>query len=161
MTADVAISHSRPREGAASAGATAKDFLGVGGADARRTSCLGAAVHLLPGIGPYRVFRLLRRGRIMTQHTDTLPTDTRTPVTKPVPQNAMATEPATIVGTITAAATAIIALLVAFGLDLSDEQQQAILGVVAVAAPVIAAVVIRGKVYAPKTAQEVVNDAAE
>lgn len=94
-------------------------------------------------------------------HTDDLPIDARTPVTKPVPQNAMATEPATIVGTITAAATAVIALLVAFGLDLSDEQQQAILGVVAVAAPVIAAVVIRGKVYAPKTAQEVVNDAAE
>lgn len=97
----------------------------------------------------------------MTQHTDTLPIDTHTPVTKPVPQGAMASEPATIVGTITAAATAVIALLVAFGMDLTDEQQQAILGVVAVAAPVIAAVVIRGKVYAPKTAQEVVNDAAE
>lgn len=97
----------------------------------------------------------------MSQHTDSLPIDARTPVTKPVPQNAMATEPATIVGTITAAATAVIALLVAFGMDLTDEQQQAILGVVAVAAPVIAAVVIRGKVYAPKTAQEVVNDAAE
>ncbi len=94
-------------------------------------------------------------------HTDDVPIDARTPVTKPVPQNAMATEPATIVGTITAAATAIIALLVAFGLDLSDEQQQAILGVVAVAAPVIAAVVIRGKVVSPKTAQELTNSSAK
>src|SRR5690606_37607115 len=97
----------------------------------------------------------------MSQHTDSLPIDTRTPVTRPVPQGAMASEPATIVGTITAAATAIIALLVAFGMDHRDEKQLAMRGVVAVAAPVIAAVVIRGKVYARKTAQEVVNDAAE
>lgn len=96
----------------------------------------------------------------MSQHTDSLPIDTRTPVTKPVPSSAMSTEPATIVGSITAAATAIIALLVAFGMDLTQDQQNAILGVVAVAAPVIAAVIIRGKVYAPKTVQEQVNAAA-
>lgn len=96
----------------------------------------------------------------MSQHTDSLPIDARTPVTKPVPSSAMSTEPATIVGSITAAATAIIALLVAFGMDLTQDQQNAILGVVAVAAPVIAAVIIRGKVYAPKTVQEQVNAAA-
>lgn len=61
------------------------------------------------------------------------------------------TEPAVIVGAITAGATAVIALLVAFGVDLTAEQQAAVLGVVAVAAPVIAGLVIRGRVYAPAT----------
>lgn len=55
-------------------------------------------------------------------------------------------EPAAIIGSITAAASAIIALVVAFGLDLSDEQTAAILGVVAVVAPIVAGFVTRGKV---------------
>ncbi|GHJ59119.1 hypothetical protein NOK12_16370 [Nocardioides sp. OK12] len=54
-------------------------------------------------------------------------------------------EPALVSG-IVAAAAALVTLLVAFGLDLSDVQQNAILGVVAVAAPVIAALVTRSKV---------------
>jgi hypothetical protein len=94
------------------------------------------------------------------QHTDTLPIDTETTVTKPVPQNAMAKEPAVIVSTITAGVTAIIALFVAFGLDITDQQQNAILGVVAVAAPVIAGYIIRGNVYSLKSSQEIANDAA-
>src|SRR5690606_36447386 len=93
-------------------------------------------------------------------HTDDLPIDARTPVTKPVPQNAMATEPATIVGTITAAATAIIALLVAFVMVSIVEQQNPILGVVAFAVSVVAVVINLGMVYAPKTVQEPVNAAA-
>tara|TARA_R100000655_G_C2995376_1_gene193653 strand:+ start:1624 stop:1827 length:204 start_codon:yes stop_codon:yes gene_type:complete len=54
-------------------------------------------------------------------------------------------EPAVVNG-IVAAAAAVIALLVAFGLDLDDTQQAAILGVVAVLAPIVAAIVTRSKV---------------
>ncbi|MFG3709472.1 hypothetical protein [Micromonospora sp. NPDC047730] len=60
-------------------------------------------------------------------------------------------EPLVSVGGITAAATAIIGLLVAFGLDLTDEQRTAILGVVAVAAPLAVAAIGRRRVYAPAT----------
>ena len=45
--------------------------------------------------------------------------------------------PVITAATITAGATAIIALLVAFGVPLTDEQQTAILGVIAVAGPLI------------------------
>lgn len=55
-------------------------------------------------------------------------------------------EPLLTVGTMTGAVTAIIALLVAFGLDLTGEQQTAILAVVAVAAPFVVAAVTRPKV---------------
>lgn len=56
-------------------------------------------------------------------------------------------EPALSVGAITASATAIIGLVVAFWPDLlSEDQKVAILAVVAVAAPMIVAAVTRGKV---------------
>tara|TARA_R100001244_G_scaffold6385_8_gene7500 strand:+ start:604 stop:813 length:210 start_codon:yes stop_codon:yes gene_type:complete len=55
------------------------------------------------------------------------------------------TEPALVAG-ITAAVAAVLALLVAFGLDMTAEQQTAILGVVAVVAPLVAAIVTRSKV---------------
>lgn len=55
----------------------------------------------------------------------------------------MKTEPATIGSGITAAATAIIALLVAFGIPLTDEQTAAILAVVAVAAPLVGGLIVR------------------
>ncbi len=63
-------------------------------------------------------------------------------------------EPAAIIGTITAAVTAILALLVAFGLDIEPEQQAAILGVIAVIAPVVATLITRSAVFAPATVQE-------
>lgn len=53
------------------------------------------------------------------------------------------TEPLITVATVTAAVTAILALLTAFGISLSDQQQTAILGVVAVAAPLVVALVAR------------------
>lgn len=46
-------------------------------------------------------------------------------------------EPVLTTAGITAAAAAVIALIVAFGVDLSDVQTEAILGVVAVAAPLV------------------------
>ena len=55
------------------------------------------------------------------------------------------TEPALVAG-ITAAVAAVLALLVAFGLDMTAEQQTAILGIVAVVAPLVAAIVTRSKV---------------
>lgn len=57
------------------------------------------------------------------------------------------TEPALTVGTITGIASAVIALVVAFwpGL-LTDLQSDAILSLVAILAPVVAAIIIRGKV---------------
>lgn len=67
------------------------------------------------------------------------------------------TEPAVIVSTATAAVTAVIALLVAFGLNLTQEQTAAILGVVAVGAPVVAGALTRGKVYAPASVEGAVQ----
>ncbi|MDN4174747.1 hypothetical protein QWY28_17430 [Nocardioides sp. SOB77] len=60
-------------------------------------------------------------------------------------------EPALTVGTVTAAVTAVLALLVAFGLDLTSEQQAAILGVVGVLAPIVATVITRTKVSPANT----------
>ena len=77
-----------------------------------------------------------------------------------VPKGTMKTEPAGMVATITGAVTAVIALLVAYGFDISNEQQVAILGVVAVIAPVIAGIVTRTKVYSPASAQKAANEAA-
>lgn len=64
----------------------------------------------------------------------------------------MKREPLVTVATITAAVTAALTLLTAFGLDLSGDQQTAILGVVAVAAPLIVAAITRGKVTPANTA---------
>lgn len=58
----------------------------------------------------------------------------------------MKNEPLVTVATITAAVTAVLSLLVAFGIDLSADKQTAILGVVAVAGPLIVAAFARGKV---------------
>jgi hypothetical protein len=58
----------------------------------------------------------------------------------------MNTEPAAVIGTATAVVAALIALLVSFGVDISDDQQNAILALVGVAAPIVAGVLIRRKV---------------
>lgn len=49
----------------------------------------------------------------------------------------MKTEPIITVAGVTAGAAALIAVLVSFGVPLSDEQTQAVLGLVAVAAPLV------------------------
>lgn len=76
------------------------------------------------------------------------------------PTGVSKTEPAAMVASITAAVTAVLALLVAYGFDISQEQQVAILGVAAVLAPVIAGIVTRSKVYSPATTQKLANEAA-
>lgn len=56
-------------------------------------------------------------------------------------------EPLWTVGAVTAIATAAVAALVAFGVPLSDDQRSALLGLVAVLAPLAVATVARGKVF--------------
>lgn len=58
----------------------------------------------------------------------------------------MKTEPLITVASITALVAAIVGLVVAFGVDLSDDQQTAILGFAAVAAPLVVGFVARRKV---------------
>ncbi len=58
----------------------------------------------------------------------------------------MTTEPLLTVAGLTALASAIIALAVAFGISLSADQTQAVLGFVAVLAPVIVGFVARRSV---------------
>jgi len=71
-------------------------------------------------------------------------------------------EPAVIVSTITALLTAVIGLGVAFGMDITDTQQTAIISVVAPATAVIFLLgpIIRTFVYAPDTVQKKVDEAA-
>ena len=58
----------------------------------------------------------------------------------------MKNEPLVTAATIVSAVTAVLALLVAFGVPVTQEQQVAILGVVAVLAPLIVAALARPKV---------------
>lgn len=67
-------------------------------------------------------------------------------------------EPAVTVGTVTAAVAAVVSLLVAFGVELSQDQQVAILGLVAVVAPVLVGLVVRGKVVPLVNIDEVADD---
>lgn len=71
----------------------------------------------------------------------------------------MQTEPSTIIGTITGLAAAVVAALIAFGVDLSQDQQNALLGLVAVVAPIVAGVLIRSKVFAPATVEKLTTKA--
>lgn len=58
----------------------------------------------------------------------------------------MKREPSLTIGAITAAVTAILGLLVAFGLPLSNAQEAAILAVIGPVAVLVGALVIRSKV---------------
>lgn len=69
----------------------------------------------------------------------------------PYEPNESSTEPLFTVGTVTAVAAAVLALVAAFGLDLSEDQKTAVLGVVAVAAPFVVAWLGRRRVYSPAT----------
>ena len=60
-------------------------------------------------------------------------------------------EPAVVIGTVTTAVAAILAVLVAFGIDLNPGQQVAILGVIAGVGPLVVAFVTRSQVAAFST----------
>ena len=70
----------------------------------------------------------------------------------------MKNEPLVTTATITAGTTAVLALLVAFGVPLSEAQQIAILGVAAVAAPLAVAVVARRLITPNGSIVESVSD---
>lgn len=74
--------------------------------------------------------------------------DTGTPATPPPGSSK---EPLLTVGTITAVAAAILGCLVAFGIHVTDDRQSAILGVIAVIAPLIVAAVGRARVWSPSS----------
>lgn len=71
-------------------------------------------------------------------------------------------EPALIVSAIVAFLTETFGLAIAFGIDISDSQQKAIVGTVTAAATVIVLLgpIVRGLVYAPATVQKKVDEAA-
>ena len=75
----------------------------------------------------------------------------------------MTREPAVIITTLTTFLTAAIGLGLAFGLDISQEQQDAMLKMLAAMATVIAVLgpVIRTFVFSPNSTQELVNKAEE
>ena len=65
----------------------------------------------------------------------------------------MRQEPAVLIGQVTALVAAVLVLLRVFGVPLSEEQQSAIRGLVAVLAPLVAGLLIRQHVYAPATVE--------
>jgi hypothetical protein len=71
-------------------------------------------------------------------------------------------EPAVIVSTLTAFITALVGFGAAFGLDLTDAQRNAVIGVVAPAVAVIFLLgpIIRQFVFSPHTVQQKVTEAA-
>jgi hypothetical protein len=71
--------------------------------------------------------------------------------------NPKPSEPVLSVGTVTAVVAAALGLLVALGLDISDDVQTQLLGLIAVAAPVVAAFVARRKV---KPVADIVRESA-
>ncbi|MFV2094812.1 hypothetical protein ACFHW1_04885 [Micromonospora sp. LOL_014] len=75
-------------------------------------------------------------------------------MTQPTP-NPDSSEPLWSVGGITAAVTAFLSLVVAFGVDLTADQQTAILGVAAVLAPLAVALVGRSRVFSPATVAQI------
>jgi hypothetical protein len=90
-----------------------------------------------------------KRGKTMA--TTTIPA---------TPDPGAAKEPLVNPTVITAAVAALIALVVAFGVDLTDAQTGAILTFVAVVAPIVVAVWARRKVFSPATARAMVVTAA-
>lgn len=72
---------------------------------------------------------------------------------------ALKAEPAVIVSTLTAVVTAIIGLLVAFGIDVSEEQKNAIITAIGAIVPMIflTGVIIRQTVYSPATVEKIAD----
>lgn len=77
-------------------------------------------------------------------------------MTHPNPDPA-SSEPALAVGAVTAAVTAVLALLASFGLGLTAEQAAAVTGVAAVVAPFVSAWFTRGRVYSPATVAKLMD----
>jgi hypothetical protein len=73
----------------------------------------------------------------------------------------MDNEPAITIGSITALIGAAIVLARTFGVSITDDQERALTGLVAIAGPLVAGLVTRSFVLSRKTAQEKVQEAHE
>ena len=71
----------------------------------------------------------------------------------------MQKEPLLTVGGVVAIVSAVLVFLKSFGVDISDEQQEAIRNLVAVLAPVVLAFVARQFVFSPDTVEQISNEA--
>lgn len=78
-----------------------------------------------------------------------------------VPPPGAAKEPLAAVAVITTFVVALIALVVSFGLNISDAQQSAILGFVAPAAVLVTVLWSRLRVFAPRTVRQMVQHARD
>lgn len=78
-------------------------------------------------------------------------------VTPPVPPAGAPQEPLMSTATVVTVATALLALIVALGVPVDDDTQAAILAAIAVVAPIVLALVARGKVWAPATVRATVK----
>ncbi len=74
-----------------------------------------------------------------------------------VPEPGAPKEPLLTVGTIGSGVTAVLALLVAFAVPLTQAQQVAILGVALFGAPFLVAAVGRSRVFSPATVRRMVQ----
>lgn len=79
------------------------------------------------------------------------------PVTPPVPGPYAPAEPVLSTASIVTVVTAILAAAVSFGLPLGDDQQAAILGAIAVVAPVILGIIARNRAWSPQTVGQTVR----
>ncbi len=73
-------------------------------------------------------------------------------VTPPAPKPDAPTEPVLETASIVTVATAILSLIAAFGLPISDDLQAAILGAIAVVAPVVLGLIARNRAWSPRSA---------
>ncbi len=78
-------------------------------------------------------------------------------VTPPVPPVGAPTEPVFSAASIVTVVTAILAALVSFGLPVNANQQAALLGAIAVVAPVILGLIARNTAWAPATVRRTVQ----
>jgi hypothetical protein len=108
---------------------------------------------LVAWIGPHFVEAYASR-RKATMGTDT----TTIPAT---PQAGAETEPLVAPASITAAVGALLSLMVAFGLDLTEQQTGAVLAAVTLVAPLVLFFLARRRVFAPATVRAMVVDAAD
>lgn len=77
------------------------------------------------------------------------------------PPDPTSAEPALKIGLVTAAAGAVLTLLVAFGVHLSQAQSEAIMGAIVTISPIVCALLIRRKVYAPATVARMLDMAGD
>lgn len=73
----------------------------------------------------------------------------------PVPAGDAASEPALVRGALTALGTAVLALVATLGVPMSAGTREAVLAVLAAAAPLVAGWLIRRKVFSPATVQRI------